>query len=410
MLGRYGVVLGRPGALAFSAAGLLARTEMAMVGLGSVILVQATTGSYALGGAVAATYGLSHAAALPVTSRLVDRFGQAALLRPAVLVHVAALLGLAAIGSFDGPAVLLFLLAALGGMTEISAGTLVRARWAHLLRGTDHLQTAFALESVVDELTFIVGPVIVTLLATAVHPAGGLLLAALTALVGALLLAARTTTEPPPSPRGPEHRAGGRAPVLAAPGMPVLVIVFLAAGGIFGSAEVAVVATTRQAGAPAAAGVILAVWAAGSLVSGLAYGAIGWRGPLARRFVVLAALLALLTAPMALPLPILGLAVVFFFAGTAIAPTITAGSGLVEAIVPRERLTEGLAWTTTSITITYALGAAVAGAIADAAGGRTALLVPVGCATGTAIVALLGLPRLAAGTRLPRTGQRFPGC
>lgn len=401
MLAPYRAVLGIPGALAFSAAGLLARAEIAMVGLGCVLLVHAGTGSYALGGAVAAAYGVSHAVVSPLVARLVDRFGQAAVLRPAVLLHAAGLLALAAAGTAGAHPALLLALAIGAGISEVGAGSLVRARWSALLSGSPRLQTAFALESVLDETVFIVGPLVVTVLATAVHPASGLVLAALTAIAGAMLLAGRTATQPPLRLERDLQGAGGRGSrtALGAPGMGVLVLVFLAAGGIFGSAEVAVVATTGQAGVPAAAGLVLALWAAGSLLSGLIYGAIGWRSGLVRRFAICSVLLALLTAPMALVVPVPVLAVVFFAAGVAIAPTITTGSALVEAVVPPGRLTEGFAWTNTALSLTYSLGTAGAGAVADAAGGHTALLIPVGCAVATAAVALLGARRLLAGTR-----------
>jgi MFS family permease len=401
VLAPYRAVLGIPGALAFSASGLLARAEIAMVGLGCVLLVQAGTGSYALGGAVAGTYGVSHAVVSPLIARLVDRYGQAAVLRPAVLLHAIGLLALAAAGTAGAHPGLLLALAVVAGASEVGAGSLVRARWAALLRGSPRLQTALALESVLDETVFIVGPLLVTILATAVHPASGLVLAAVTAVAGALLLAGRRATQPPLRLERDQRGTGGRGSrsALGAPGMVVLVLVFLAAGGIFGSAEVAVVATTGQAGVPAAAGAVLALWAAGSLLSGLVYGAIGWRGGLVRRFAVCSVLLALLTAPMALAVPVPVLAVVFFAAGVAIAPTITTGNALVEAVVPPGRLTEGFAWTNTALSLTYSLGAAAAGAVADAAGGHVALLVPVGCAAATAVVALLGVPRLLAGTR-----------
>ena len=86
-----------------------------------------------------------------------------------------------------------------------SLGSMVRARWSALLDGTPALDSAFALESVVDEMIFVVGPALVTVLATALPPAGVLLCMVLS-VAGTLLFAAQRQTEPPIRPA--EERAG----------------------------------------------------------------------------------------------------------------------------------------------------------------------------------------------------------
>ncbi|HET6825599.1 MAG TPA: MFS transporter, partial [Amnibacterium sp.] len=270
MLAPYRRILALPGALAFSGLGLFARMEMAMVGLGSVLLVQRTTGSYALGGAVAGTFGLASALASPAVARLADRFGQARLLRAAAPIHGLLLVAIAAGAVLGAPIAVVLVTAALAGVSQVSVGSLVRARWALIVGGRD-LQVAFAFESVLDEVVFVVGPIVITLLAALVHPAVGLLLAAVTAVAGALLLARQGRTQPPIGDGSP-HPEHDRGPVLRMRGMLVLVAVFLAAGGVFGSAEVAVAAVAKAAGVPAAAGVVLALWATGSMLGGLVYG------------------------------------------------------------------------------------------------------------------------------------------
>jgi MFS family permease len=177
-------------------------------------------------------------------------------------------------------------------------------------------------------------------------------------------------------------------------GMLVIVAVFLCAGGIFGAAEVSVAAVTKAAGVPAAAGVVLALWATGSLLGGLVYGAIAWRSRLHRRFAVVCVVLAVLTVPMALVPPIPVLAVVFLVAGVAIAPVLASGSNLVESLVPSARLTEGLAWANTALTLTYALSAGIAGVVIDRAGPGAGFLVPATAAFAVGVAGLVGLPRL----------------
>jgi hypothetical protein len=396
VLSPYRSILALPGALAFSGIGLFARLEIAMVGLGTVLLVQRTSGSYALGGAVSATYGVSAALVAPWIARRIARHGQARVLRSAIPLHALFLLALIGSALLQAPAGLLFGAAALTGGSQVSVGSLVRARWAVLLGGTPGLQTAFALEAVIDEMVFIVGPIIVTLLATLVHPAVGLLVALATAVIGTLILAAQERTQPPHGVAPTEAQRTGPKPtsVLRMRGMGVLVVVFLTTGGIFGAAEVSVAATTKAAGVPAAAGLILAAWSLGSMLAGLAFGAVAWRGSPQRRLVVVTVLLALLTAPMLIAptVPLLGLA--FFVAGLAIAPVITAGSTVVELLVPAHKLTEGLAWTNTALGLTYALSTAVAGVVVDAGGPHAGFVVPVASAAIGGLAALVGVRRL----------------
>jgi len=319
-------------------------------------------------------------------------------------VHAAFLVGIVLTAVLGAPLAVVIVAAALAGACQVSIGSLVRARWAAIVADRD-LQVAFALESVLDEVVFIAGPIVVTLLAALVHPAIGVLLAAVTAVVGGLLLAGQRRTQPPVGDGGP-HPEHERGSVLTMRGMPVIVVVFLAAGGVFGAAEVTVAAVTKAAGVPAAAGAVLALWATGSMVGGLVFGAIHWRGRLHRRFAASAVVLAVLTAPMALVPPVPLLALVFLVAGVAIAPVLASGTAVVEALVPASRLTEGLAWAGTALTLTYALSAAVAGVVIDRAGPGTGFVVPVVSAFAVGAAALIGLPRLAPRAR----GERIEAC
>ncbi len=396
MLAPYRSILVRPGAFAFSALGVLARLEIAMVGLGSVLLVQRTTGSYAAGGTVAAAFGISSALASPTIARFADRYGQARLLRVAAPVHALLLVAIVATAVSGAPLAAVVAAAVGAGVTQVGVGSLVRTRWALLVGSGRHLQVAFALESVLDEVVFIAGPVAVTLLAALVHPAFGVLLAAATSVTGSLLLAAQHRTQPAPVVPVPGAPRQAARPVLRMRGMLVIVAVFLAAGAIFGAAEVSVAAVTKAAGVPAAAGAVLALWATGSMLGGLVYGAIPWRSRMHRRFAVVVLVLAVLTAPMALVPPIPVLAAVFLAAGVAIAPVITTGSTLVQGLVPAPRLTEALAWTNTALGLTYALSAALAGAVIDAFGPAAGFVVPVVAAFAAAGAGIVGMSRLRA--------------
>ncbi|GAA0627074.1 hypothetical protein GCM10009547_33290 [Sporichthya brevicatena] len=171
MLTPYRDVLTQPGALRFSLAGFLARLPISMLTLGVVLLVSGTGRSYALAGAAAGAVNLGFVVAGPRLARLVDGYGQAAVLRPAAAAQAVALGALILAGTNEAPGAVLVALSLLTGMTMPSIGGLVRARWTTLLGGSDpaqaptgaaRLHTAFSFESVVDEVIFVVGPIAAT--------------------------------------------------------------------------------------------------------------------------------------------------------------------------------------------------------------------------------------------------------
>jgi MFS family permease len=397
VLAPYRSLLSTPGSKAFTAAGFVARLPISMLNIGIVLLVEAATGSYAIAGAVAATFAVVQAGASPQLARLVDRLGQARVTLPMLAVHLSGLVALVLLAQLDAPSWTLFVAAAVAGVATPQIGSLVRARWANLVSGTPRLHTAYSFESVVDELIFIVGPVLVTILATAVSPAAGIGAAMLFVGTGTLLFALQRRTEPEPSGRTRDEAGSA----IAVPAIRVLALAFLALGAIFGSVDVATVAFADEAGRPAAAGLVLAVFAVGSMVSGLAYGAMRWRSSLQRRFLVTVVALALSSMLLVL-VPSIPLLVPFaFLVGLSISPTIVAAMGLVESLVPARQLTEGLTWATTGVGFGIAIGSSLAGRVVEASGARAGFAVTLGAGLATAVIALAGSRWLRP--RLPST-------
>lgn len=394
MLTTYRRILTRPGTALFSGTGLVARLPIAMVGLGIVLLVEDASGSYALAGAVSAVGLLSNAAFAILQGRLLDRLGQGRVLQVVISVWGVALALLIWSVELDWPIAATYALAAVSGAAMPSVGTCVRARWSHRLEDPDELQTAFALEAVADEAVYITGPILVTVLATAVHPAAGLVTALVAGLFGTYAFAAQRATEPPVQPR---TRAADRAPMPWGAVIP-LTVVFACLGLLFGAAEVTTVAFTEERGAKVYAGVLLALWAAGSLIAGVLTGAVTWRrGPEHRlRWGALGMTVAML--PLAFIDSVVVMGAVLFVAGFAIAPTLIATMSLAERVVPPSRLTEGMAFLQTGIVAGVAPGAAVAGVVIDAHGASAAYLVSFG----GGVVALLA----ALAVRLPSKAAR----
>ncbi|HSO65984.1 MAG TPA: MFS transporter, partial [Ornithinibacter sp.] len=210
MLDSYRRVLSRPGALAFSSAALVARLPMSMVGLGIVLLVEERTGSYGLAGTVSAAFVLAEAAFAVLHGRLVDTFGQSRVLPLAISIFGAGMALMMLAVEQEWPLAFTYLFAALAGASLPQVGASVRTRWAHLLDRPAEVQTAFALEAVLDEVVFVVGPVLVTILATSWHPVAGLTTAAVSGLIGTFAFAAQRRTEPP---AGRRDESGAREPM-----------------------------------------------------------------------------------------------------------------------------------------------------------------------------------------------------
>ncbi|HIE0015931.1 TPA: MFS transporter [Serratia marcescens] len=352
-----------PGSKAFSSAGLIARLPVSMTGIGIITMLSQVRGSYWLAGAVAATFAFSMALLAPQIARAADRFGQRRVLPYATGTSAIALLLLLICTRYQAPDWALFVFAALaGGMPSISA--MVRARWSEIYRGTPQLHTAFSFESVLDEAAFIIGPPIAVGLSVSLFPEAGPLVAALLLVAGVTAFALQKSTQPPVYTRNSERQRA----ILAMPSMQILVLALIALGTIVGTVDVISVAFAEQQGQPAAASIVLSVYAFGSCLAGLIFGAMKIPVPLPRLFLYAAFATAFTTLPLLWVHNVLTLAAAMFVAGLFFAPTMIIAMGLVENIVPPARLTEGLTWMVTGLGIGVAFGAALAGLAIDAAG------------------------------------------
>jgi MFS family permease len=386
-------VLTRPGALRFSAAGFVGRMSMSMFGLGTVLLIASVTGKYGLAGTVAGAGSVGYAICAPLAARLADRFGQRRVLRPLAVFYAVATMALIICAEFRAPVWTMLAAGGLAGASMPSLGSMVRARWSALLGDSPLLHAAFSLESVIDEMIFVIGPAVVTLLATEVSAAAGVVVAMTACVTGTLLFAAQRRTEPPAGPaRKPLPAA--KAVRIPAPGLITLVPVYLFLGAMFGTIDLSTVDFAQEHGHKPLAGFLIGAYALGSAVGGVCYGSRTWHAPLHRRF---ALTLCVVVAGTATFWAIPGLAVmaaVIFCCGLAISPTFIAGFSLIEQQAPAQRRTEGMAWLTSAISVGVAVGSGVAGHVIDVGGARWGYVFAAGCGMAAATSCLLGLPRL----------------
>ncbi|MBD0709663.1 MULTISPECIES: MFS transporter [unclassified Streptomyces] len=387
----YRAIFAAPGTASFSVAGLLGRMPLSMMGIGIVTMISQVTGRYGLAGALSATLAMSAAVLGPLVSRLVDRYGQRRVLRPVTLVSLVAAAGLLLCVQQRTPDWTLFVFTAVIGCVP-SIGAMTRARWAEIYRGDGRrLHTAYSWESIVDEVCFIFGPIISIGLSTTWFPEAGPLFAGAFLTIGVFWLTSQRATEPVPHP-AQEGDQGGSA--LRSPGLQVLALAFVATGAIFGSVDVVTVAFAEERGQKAAASLVLAVYALGSCLAGAVFGLLHLKSEPSRRWLLGVCAMAVSMIPLLLAGSLPFLAVALFVAGLSIAPTMVTTMALVEAHVPRTKLTEGMTWTGTGLAVGVALGSSAAGWVVDASGAEAAYVVPVVSGALAVVVGLLGHHRL----------------
>ncbi|SFY52747.1 MFS transporter [Streptomyces sp. F-1] len=391
MFAPYRRLFAAKGALGFTATGFLARLALSMSGVGTVVMIAAVRHSYALAGAVGGAALAATLVTIPLLGRLVDRYGQARTAIPAALWSSLMSAALVVCLATDAPTWTLFVTNVLSA-TAPNVGGMARARWAELYGDDDRMHVANSFEQVLDELCFVLGPVVVVALATGVAPEAGRVAPLVLTLAGTVLFCLQRGTEPPVRPADP---SAGRSP-LANRGLQVMIAVFLFTGSLFGSLEVVTIAFTDSLGHKSAAGVVLALQAVGSALSGLLFGLLTLRGSGPTRFLLGVGGMALLMLPLTLATGMASLVPLMFIAGMATSPTMITGMGLVQELIPRARINEGMTLAVTGLLGGSSLGSTLAGWAVERFGAGSGYWLPVGAAALALLTAVTGLGRLRA--------------
>jgi MFS family permease len=397
----YREIFKAPGAKGFAVAGFIARLPVAMSTIGIVAMLSRTHGEYWLAGAVSATFALTNALVAPQISRLVDRLGQSRILTPATTLSLTGFIGLIAATHLGWQDWTLFAFALFAAAMP-SMAAMVRARWTALYRDTPKLNTAFAFESVADELVYISGSALAVCLSVSLFPEAGPLASTLFLAIGAAALILQKGTEPEVQ----RTAKGGGGPTIKLRAVQILTFALVAIGVIFGTAEVTVIALTAEFGNAAAASLVLGGYAVGSLFIGLIFGALKLEMPLSRQFATAITIAAATTVPLLFVRNIPMLALALFVSGAAISPTFITAFALVERLVPAAKFTEGITWVMTGIGVGMAIGSFASGWVIDAFGASHGFWVSVAAGVVAVLIALLGQSNL---TILHRVGDRVSG-
>jgi MFS family permease len=381
---RYRAVLTVPEARWPLAASIAGSMPIGMYGLGILLLVRESNGSFAVAGRVVGAFGLANALGAVVQGRLMDRFGQPRVLRRVAVVHVAMLVALVVAATRGAPSWTLALIALLAGGSLPQVPAAMRSLWTALVEDEASRQTAYALVTIVFEVSVVTAPVLVAAIAAAASPAVAVLIAAAISGTGGLGFAATGASR---RWRGTPHAVGPLGP-LHAPGVRTLFGVLIAFGTAIGVLQVALPAFAAGRGSAAAGGFYLAALSAGSLCGGIVYGARSWHGSPPRRLATCLLAIAtgcLLVAAATAPVSVAGATLAV---GLMLAPTTVIASTLLDTVAPAGTVTEAFAVLVMGIVVGTAIGNAIGGAVVDAASYRTAALAAAGIAVLGAATAL----------------------
>ena len=389
MRSAYSDVLRLPGVARLFLIGLVARVPHAMSGVVLTLhVVGALDEGYGRAGVVAASLTVGLAVGAPWRGRLVDRIGLRRAVLPSVVVESAVWL---AAPHLDYAALVAVVF--VGGLFLVPVFSVVRQSLSVLVPPAQQ-KAAFALDSVMTELTFMLGPVLGVLLVTGGSSALALTVVGVATVGGgALLLWADPPTR---SAVSPADAPAGR---VVTPRLLVVLLAAVAAAFVIVGTDVSLVAALNDAGRPQDVGWMVALWAGGSLVGGLLHG-ISPRQPAP---LVLVALLALATLPAAFADGRGALAAAVVIAGLPCAPVLASINATLVRLVPEERRGEVMGWGGTMQTVGNALGAPLCGVVIDRAGAGAgfATAAVVGgavAAVGLVVVALAGRRRARDGS------------
>jgi predicted MFS family arabinose efflux permease len=371
------------GAARLFAGSILGRVPLAMLSIALLVHAERLTGSFAAAGIVTAAYAVALGVVGPLLGQLVDRRGQTAVLLGSALVSAALLVAIALAPDGTPLPALVALAAGIGAATP-PLGACLRTLLPAVLPA-NAVRDAYTVDATASELAWVSGPPLALGVGALWSTGAALVVAGVVLLAGTVAFALQPVSRAWRPAVGGERPRGGS---LRTPAMRTLVTVLVGVGVLFGGVEVAVAAATEALGSTAAAGPLLALWGAGSLLGGIVAVRLGGTDGAAGLALVLGLLAAGHLALVPAAGSVLALGAVLLVAGAAIAPTYAAVYAMVDHAAPDGTVTEAFAWLATAIAIGASVGAAAAGAVAEQAGPGAAFAL-AGVAGAIALLAAL---------------------
>ncbi|WP_448006842.1 MFS transporter [Agromyces bauzanensis] len=354
---------------------IIGRLSLATSGLALVFLLERSTGSFAIAGVVIATLGMANVVATAWRARLIDRRGQTVVLTALSLAHAASLVALGLTANAELP--ILLCLSVIAGASSPPFATTMRVLWSAALPPGGMRTRGLSLDAVAGEVTYAVGPLATALLAVTVDPLASLLLSAGCVAVGAALFVTSPLSRRQRGSNSAEHAEPVTLSPLRTRGFPAVVFAMIAPGMVLGCMDIAAPAVADAESNTLLSGVLLALFAGASAAGGLLYGSMQVRAVLERQLLVLTPVLLLITAATGLVGGTIAALIGFALSGLCLAPALIAGYLAANARADHSVRTEANGWMDTAVQFGAALGAAVFGALTDAAAPGHALVISI---------------------------------
>jgi MFS family permease len=375
LLGVYKQLFARAGALRIASAGFIARMPIAMDTIAIILFVHSVDKRYSIAGALTAVAALTTVISTPLWAKAADRIGQRRVLLTAVLIRVSAFITFILLVENGAPIWSWFIAIFLAESSSLSIGSMTRRRWMHLIpeNESDLLSTSYVFESFLDEIIYILGPVITTAVVTAIAPVAGIILGIIFLAIGAPLIALHRKSDPGIHPHDSEVKVKS---VMRSKKLQAIAIPLTIAGGSFSATNISVVAFADERGVKAAAGVLLGVWALGGAISAIINGAIHWKISHGARYLgyLVGMTIVAVSFPFISNLYLLGVAL--FLQGMCIAPLLPNGLSMLTKSIPNSQMTQAISLATAGIPLTGALASFLSGQLIDNYGARAGLWLP----------------------------------
>ncbi len=360
MVSKYRAVLSAPGAARLFASALVARLPQGMSSLAILLLVRAATHSYAAAGVAVGGFALATATCAPLLGRLVDRFGRARVLLPFACSQACVYVLLVIAARAGAGVVVLVALSSLCGALLPPIAPVVRALLREVFDDQEVLDTAYALDSILQETVWISGPLVVALVIAVTSPEAAVAMLGVVCIVGTSLFLRSPLVRLSSTSKGSEYE---RVPALSSPELRALLGPVALMGTALGAIEVGLPSLALHAGSRPASGLLLALWSVGSMAGGVWYGGRVWRSPLFTRYQLLLVVLLVSTAPLIAARTIPAGIVCSVLAGLAIAPVFSCQYALVGRAVTPGSETEAFTWVSAALIGGLAAGSAIGGAV-----------------------------------------------
>jgi hypothetical protein len=287
-----------------------------------------------------------------------------------------ALAALVAALANGAPLWIAFIASASAGASFPPITVCMRTFFKQRLKEDAMLAAAYSLESVLIEMIFILGPMLVAFFVALASPAAAVLFAALCGCIGPILFQRSAALR---DWRIEPRRHASIFGPLAEPGFVPLLAVIVCYASAFGLTEIATTAYAAEKESAALAGVLLSVMSVGSAAGGLVYGSRSWHLPLARQFSLMLVLMGAGIAPLALLSSAWPFGAWCLVAGVSMAPALIMQSMLVAKIARPEQSTEAFTWSATGLLSGVGVGLTAGGLLLEYVRSPAVFAAAAGC-------------------------------